>query len=162
MARYCAGCRAYFASVEAFELHATGQPRPARDAPRRCRTADQMRDLGMGRIPGSRNWSAYYPAKPKRRRAAPGLMTTSPRGHKCHFCGEAFNSATAFTAHRVGQFGQAPGHALARRCRNVAEMQQAGLVLNDAGLWMTQGPGRESTDRPEIGRWLRKSKPKGV
>jgi hypothetical protein len=43
----CIGCGEEFASGEAFDLHATGQRRASADAPKRCRTAQEMRELGM-------------------------------------------------------------------------------------------------------------------
>ena len=56
MARFCTGCGEQFASNEAFEMHATGSAHPKPFVVRKCRTTEQMRALGMGKIRGSRTW----------------------------------------------------------------------------------------------------------
>jgi len=49
MALRCIGCGEHFASGEAFDLHATGQRRAPPNAPKRCRTAEEMRALGLSK-----------------------------------------------------------------------------------------------------------------
>jgi hypothetical protein len=49
----------------------------------------------------------------------------------CGACGEFFNSTAAFDKHRVGPMTD-------RRCRSVAEMNDAGMAHNAAGYWITQ------------------------
>jgi hypothetical protein len=56
MSLRCIGCGEHFASGEAFDLHATGKRRPERDAPKRCRTPEEMRALGMNQTPGNHAW----------------------------------------------------------------------------------------------------------
>jgi hypothetical protein len=53
MALSCSSCERRFTSVEAFELHATGFAAPVPNAPRRCRTAEEMRKLGLHRVAGA-------------------------------------------------------------------------------------------------------------
>jgi len=45
---------------------------------------------------------------------------------QCPACFESYDNAAAHDAHRVD-----------RRCRTVAEMAEAGMVMNDRGLWAT-------------------------
>lgn len=57
MPRICAGCNQPFASNEAFDLHATGTKRPTADMPRRCRTTEEMHELGMSRAGPAHAWT---------------------------------------------------------------------------------------------------------
>ena len=52
----CVGCGEMFASGEAFDLHATGMRRAPPDAPKRCRTDEEMRALGMSKTQGTHAW----------------------------------------------------------------------------------------------------------
>ena len=49
----------------------------------------------------------------------------------CTACAELFRSTAAFDRHRVGKHGHD------RRCRTIAEMEQAGMVRNARGDWTT-------------------------
>lgn len=60
---------------------------------------------------------------------------------RCSACGEFFNSAHAFDAHRVGRFG------LDRRCLAPAGMCERGMSTNEAGFWITARRPAESLPR---------------
>jgi len=57
----CIGCGESFASGEAFDLHATGLKRAPPGTPKRCRTADEMRALGLSKNRGSHAWRLRPP-----------------------------------------------------------------------------------------------------
>ena len=62
--------------------------------------------------------------------------------NQCPTCGEYFNSTFAFDKHRIGAF------VVDRRCRTVAEMQEAGMALN-AGNWWISEKGPEGLFHPD-------------
>lgn len=57
----CVGCGMEFTSGEAFDLHATGKRRSSLSNPRKCRTVEQMRLLGL-----KRNQSGYWSIRPNK------------------------------------------------------------------------------------------------
>jgi hypothetical protein len=62
----------------------------------------------------------------------------------CGACGEFFNRASTFTAHRTGPFAPI-GRPDTRRCLTVAEMQVRGWSRDAAGFWRpgaSQSPAR--------------------
>jgi hypothetical protein len=59
-------------------------------------------------------------------------MKLTGRRNQCQACKQYFNSTTAFDAHRTGD------HGVNRRCRTPAEMEKIGMLLNDAGFWITE------------------------
>lgn len=52
--------------------------------------------------------------------------------NQCQSCKQYFNSNTAFDKHRTGEHGRN------RRCRTVEEMTALGMLLNNAGFWITE------------------------
>ena len=69
---------------------------------------------------------------------------------QCAACGLYFNSTYAFDCHRRGKHGES------RRCLTVAEMEAAGMGLNEGGWWISRVMARpglpcdsRSGDRPE-------------
>jgi hypothetical protein len=53
---------------------------------------------------------------------------------RCGACGEFFNRASTFTAHRTGPFAPI-GQPDTRRCLTVEEMQVRGWCRDTAGFW---------------------------
>lgn len=54
---------------------------------------------------------------------------------QCPTCGLTFVGERAFDRHRVGEYGLPRDHAEGRRCRNITEMEAAGMRLNSVGQW---------------------------
>lgn len=79
----------------------------------------------------------------------------------CPTCGEKFNSAAAFDAHRTGKCDLSAPH-YGRRCLTIVEMVGKGMTMNPKGFWLTprKTPRRPSgipayapTEQgPEVGR----------
>ena len=59
-------------------------------------------------------------------------MKLTGRRNQCQGCKQYFNSTTAFDLHRTGD------HGVNRRCRTPAEMEKIGMLINDAGFWITE------------------------
>lgn len=51
--------------------------------------------------------------------------------NQCPSCLEYFNSNTGFDSHRTGSHAKQQ-----RRCLTVAEIEETGMKLNDAGYWV--------------------------
>jgi hypothetical protein len=65
--------------------------------------------------------------------------------NQCPACHCYFNSTTAFEKHRTGSYG------VDRRCLTVPEMEDKGMVINEAGFWMTKSRPTESIPRSPSG-----------
>ena len=59
------------------------------------------------------------------------MRLTSSR-NQCQGCKQYFNSNTAFDTHRTGE------HGVNRRCRTPEEMTALGMLINNAGFWITE------------------------
>lgn len=59
------------------------------------------------------------------------MRLTSQR-NQCQGCKQYFNSNTAFEKHRTGK------HGVDRRCMTPDEMTALGMLVNDAGFWITE------------------------
>jgi hypothetical protein len=59
-------------------------------------------------------------------------MRLTASRNQCQGCKQYFNSNTAFDIHRTGE------HGVNRRCRTPQEMTALGMLVNDAGFWITE------------------------
>lgn len=56
---------------------------------------------------------------------------------QCPTCGEYFNGAAGFDAHRIGEYAKAAQPHDPRRCLTLAEMIARGWIRNAKGFWVT-------------------------
>jgi hypothetical protein len=78
-------------------------------------------------------------------------MRLTASRNQCQGCKQYFNSNTAFETHRTGE------HGVNRRCRTPQEMTALGMLVNDAGFWITE----KRNDYMDIGSSEQSSADKG-
>jgi len=79
-------------------------------------------------------------------------MRLTASRNQCQGCKQYFNSNTAFDMHRTGE------HGVNRRCRTPQEMTALGMLVNDAGFWITE----KRNDYMDIGSSEQSSTDKGL
>jgi hypothetical protein len=75
---------------------------------------------------------------------------------QCTACGEYFNGAAGFDAHRIGRFG------IDRRCLDVAEMTARGWMRNTADFWITDSHAQRAARQSAAGDSAHRGRLAGV